>query len=112
MAKFFKKKAYGNRSRSKPRRKNLRGTRKRVAPRPRLRKTRKRSRSLSTHIIANGVKETVVANKRSKRGRPRDTSTNMYQIPPVGAQISVQSMTQNYQVFYSGSKSQLNAAIS
>lgn len=110
MAKFFKKRN-GRRSNLKPRRKNLRNSRKRVAPRKSLRKTRKRSRSLSTHIISNGVKETVVANKRSRRNRPKDTSTNIYQIPPIGTQISVQSLTQNYQVFYSGSRSQLNSAL-
>lgn len=108
MPKFYKKKN-GRGKNSRPRRKNLRSTRKRTTSRKSLRKTRKRS--LSSHIPENGVREDIVANKRQKKSFPKGTSVNMYQLSPKGTQISVQSMTQNYDVFYSASKSQLQAAL-
>lgn len=111
MAKFFRKKSYGRRPRSKPKRQSLRNNRKRPANNKGLRKARKRLRPLSTHIARDGVKEDIIVNKKRMAKMPRNTSANVYQVTPTGAQISTNSTAQAHQVFYSGTKAQLNAAL-
>lgn len=63
------------------------------------------------HIGRDVVKEDVMAMGALPRGMRPKTSTNIYQVAPIGAQISVQSGTQSYQCYYSASKTQLTAAL-
>jgi len=95
--------------------KSTRSIGKRSADSKDMRKAGKRPRvelEASIHIPKDALKQDLVANyKNYFKSKPKGTNTNLYQMAPVGSQISVQSMTQNYQVFYSASKSQLNTAL-